>query len=90
MLDICRRKAETLGLYPNIFFQTMETLDLPRKYHTIIVPCHSFQLLTDLVDAAKGMQRFHAHLVPGGTLSMPIIARGDVLKYTGAVRAICL
>lgn len=76
MLDICRRKAEKRGMRPNLFLQTMETLDLPRKYRTIIVPSHSFQLLTDLEEAAEAMRRFHLHLELGGTLVTPLLARG--------------
>src|SRR5205814_1707307 len=48
MLAICRRKAEKLGLQPNIYLQSMERLDLPRNYRTIFVPSSTFQLLTNL------------------------------------------
>src|SRR5688572_8237162 len=53
MLAICREKAEKLGLQPTLYQQSMESLDLPRKYRTIIVPSSSFQLLTNLEDAAE-------------------------------------
>lgn len=44
MLDICRQKAGELGLDPTLYQQSMEHLDIPRKYRTIIVPSCSFQL----------------------------------------------
>ena len=44
MLALCGEKAQKLGLRPNVYLQTMETLALPRKYRTIIVPSSSFQL----------------------------------------------
>src|SRR5271168_2093708 len=44
MLAICRVKAQQRGLQPNLYQQTMETLDLPRRYRTILVPSSSFQL----------------------------------------------
>ncbi|MEK7785792.1 MAG: class I SAM-dependent methyltransferase, partial [Chloroflexota bacterium] len=73
MLALCHQKAAKLGLKPNTFQQRMESLDLPRKYQTIIVPSSSFQLLTDPGLAAEAMGRFFAHLLPGGTLAMPFM-----------------
>src|SRR5437588_9614970 len=42
MLELCRQKAQPLGLRPALFQQSMEDLQLPRAYHTIIVPSSSF------------------------------------------------
>jgi ubiquinone/menaquinone biosynthesis C-methylase UbiE len=47
MLAICGEKAQKLGLHPTLFQQSMEALDLPRRYRTIMVPSSSFQLVTD-------------------------------------------
>ena len=38
MLAICRQKAGEHDLKPVLYEQTMESLDLPRNYKTIIVP----------------------------------------------------
>jgi SAM-dependent methyltransferase len=73
MLALCREKAEKMGLSPNLYLGTMQALDLPRKYQTIIVPSSSFLLLTDLGDAKEAMRRFFDHLLPGGTLAMPFM-----------------
>ena len=73
MIALCRRKAERLGLSPNIRLQRMEQLDLPRRYRTILVPSSSFQLLLEPADARQAIRRFHDHLEPGGTLVMPFI-----------------
>ena len=73
MIALCRRKAERLGLAPNIRLQRMEQLDLPRRYRTILVPSSSFQLLLEPADARQAIRRFHDHLEPGGTLVMPFI-----------------
>jgi SAM-dependent methyltransferase len=73
MLALCREKAEKLGLRPNLYLQTMETLDLPRRYRTIIVPSSSFQLVLEPDDAREAMRRFFDHLEPGGTLAMPFM-----------------
>lgn len=76
MLDLLRQKAAALGLAPRVTLQTMETLDLPRRYRTILVPSSSFQLLTEPADAAEALRRFHAHLLPGGVLVMSLFILG--------------
>ncbi|UCG25826.1 MAG: class I SAM-dependent methyltransferase [Chloroflexota bacterium] len=70
MIAICRKKAEALGLRPNLYVQAMEALDLPRKYRTIIVPSSSFLQMTDVDDMRRALKRFLHHLEPGGILSM--------------------
>lgn len=76
MLDILRRKVAALGLQPRVYLQTMETLDLPRRYRTILVPSSSFQLLTDPAAAAEALHRFYQHLEPGGVLVMSLFILG--------------
>ncbi len=70
MLALCREKASAMGLEPSLFQQQMQALELSRRYHTIIVPSSSFQLLTDPSDAKEALRRFHGHLEPGGRLAM--------------------
>jgi SAM-dependent methyltransferase len=70
MLALCRVKAAELGVAATLYEQTMQSLDLPRRYRTILVPSSSFQLLTDPDDARTALGRFVAHLAPGGTLVM--------------------
>lgn len=73
MLALCREKAQKLGLHPRLYQQSMEALDVPRRYRTIIVPSSSFQLVIDPHDVAEAMRRFFHHLQPGGTLVMPFM-----------------
>jgi len=77
MLEICRQKAQKLGLHPTLYQQHMQALDLPRSYRTIIVPSSSFQLITDPHDAAEVLLRFWRHLEPEGTLVMPFMILWD-------------
>lgn len=82
MLELCREKAAQMGLNPVLYTGRMESMHLPRQYQTILVPSSSFQLLLDPADAAQAMQRFHAHLRPGGMLVMPFMQawkRGEPL-----------
>ncbi len=71
MLALCRGKARMAGLKPQLFEQTMETLELPRRYRTILVPSSSFQLLTERSAAEAALNRFWNLLKPGGALLMP-------------------
>lgn len=77
MLARCRANAARLGLGQRLegrlHHQSMEALDLARRYRTIVVPSSSFQLVLDPAAARSALHRFHAHLVPGGTLAMPFI-----------------
>jgi SAM-dependent methyltransferase len=70
MLAICREKAHERELSPDLYEQSMETLDLPRRYRTILVPSSSFQLVTDAQAATEAMRRFFEHLESGGVLTM--------------------
>lgn len=70
MLAICQEKADQLGLTPNLYQQGMESLDLPHKYQTILVPSSSFQLVTDPTLAQQALKRFYDHLEPSGILVM--------------------
>jgi SAM-dependent methyltransferase len=76
MLDLLRQKAAALGLTPQVYLQTMQTLDLPRRYRTILVPSSSFQLLTEPVAAEEALRRFYQHLEPGGVLVMSLFILG--------------
>jgi SAM-dependent methyltransferase len=68
MLAICRRRASERGLNPTLYQQSLQTLDLPRRYKTIIVPCGTIQLVADRADVRESLRRLHAHLEPGGLL----------------------
>ncbi len=73
MLRLCREKAETMGLKPTLYEGDMETMRLPRRYQTILVPSSSFQLLIGPDQARRAMRNFFAHLLPGGWLVMPFM-----------------
>ncbi len=75
ILAICWRQAEAEGFAPVLYQQTMQSLDLPRDYRTIFVPCGSFQLVVDRCEAFEALRRFHGHLEPGGTLILTVFNR---------------
>jgi SAM-dependent methyltransferase len=73
MLAICREKALQRGLQPALYQQAIETLDLPRKYRSVMVPSSSFQLVTSLDLARQAIHHLFEHLRPGGALAMPFM-----------------
>jgi len=77
MLAICREKAgaSSIDVSGRLFEQGMESLELPRRYATIIVPSSSFQLLTDEAAARVALRRFFEHLAVGGVLVMPFMSK---------------
>jgi ubiquinone/menaquinone biosynthesis C-methylase UbiE len=75
MLAICRQRAEARGLTPVLYQQTMQALELPRRYRTIFVPCGTIQLVIEREEAFEALRRFHAHLEPGGTLVLTVFNR---------------
>lgn len=82
MLALCRTKGQQLGLSPALYEQYMETLDLPRRYRTILVPSSSLQLVLEPNAIARAMQRLYAHLQPGGVLVASVMTlwkEGDPL-----------
>lgn len=91
MLAICRKKAAALALSPRLHEQYLETLDLPRKYQTILIPSSSLQLITDPDMAVQALRRALDHLLPGGILLASIMAlwkEGDSLESTWETSAV--
>lgn len=85
MLALAQQKAAALNLRPNLYQPSMETLDLPRRYRTIVVPSSSLQLAIEPSAALAAMRRFYDHLLPGGALVMSLMAlwqAGDPLEST--------
>ncbi len=84
MLALCRKKAQSTGLTVTLFEGSMEAMDLPRKYKTILVPSSSFQLIIEPDKAQTAIKNLYDHLLPGGRLIMPFMLLrkgGDALEH---------
>ncbi len=68
MLERCTERLAEHGLSTRLYAQPMQELDVSARYHCIYVPFSSFQLLLDRAHALRALERFYAHLVPGGKL----------------------
>ena len=73
MLVICREKAEAMGMSPRLYENSMESMQLPRRYQTIIVPSSSFQLVLEPGNARRAIMNLFEHLLAGGNLVMPFM-----------------
>lgn len=83
MLDILQKKATAENLSPVIYQQSMQTLDLPKKYGVIFAPLYAMQYIDDWADVRKAIQKLYDHLLPGGvlllTLHLPnLVSRRDL------------
>ena len=66
MLEICRAKAQKLGVTPGIYQIDILRDDLPRQYRTILGPSSVVQLMTAPGTALEMLKRCCDHLEPGG------------------------
>ncbi len=72
MISKAHENAGALGLKPNLYVQSMQNLDIPRCYQTIIVPSSSFLHLIDRRDIQAALKHFYRHLNSGGLLAMSL------------------
>lgn len=81
MLDRCRARADARGLAVTLHRGEMQSFSLGRRYRSIFLAGASFTLLTDDADAARTLERIHAHLEPGGSVLIPLeTVDGERLK----------
>jgi SAM-dependent methyltransferase len=80
MLARCRRRAAELGLEVTLYEQQMQRLDVPRRYRSIFLAGESFTLLPSDAAARDTLRRMHDHLLPGGSVLVPLsqVAPGPV------------
>jgi hypothetical protein len=73
MLQACREAGQRRGLAPVLYEQFMDQLELPKRYHFVMIPGGSFCLLTEAAQAEESLRRLHALMVPGATLILEIV-----------------
>ena len=71
LLSICRARAESDGLSPKLYEQSIADLDLPRTYDTIFM-CGVFGLGGTRADDVEALRRANRHLNDGGTLAISL------------------
>ena len=73
MLNSCRKRCDAKGLKPNLFFQKIQELELPRQYGLIFIPSGSFGLITEHEDILNSLERIYNCLLPGGKLVLELL-----------------
>jgi SAM-dependent methyltransferase len=72
MLHACRENGRRRGLAPVLFEQFLDRLDLPRRYHLVLIPAGSFGLITEPDEVRESLRRLHSHMVPGAVLLLQV------------------
>jgi len=72
MLKNCRERAKIHEIEPQLFQGAVESIVLPHRYQTILIPFGSFQLLFPREAAIKTLINMHRHLNPGGKLILDL------------------
>ena len=68
MLEICKEKASQSEIEIELFNFPMESFQILNRYKTILVPFHSFSIISDLENAMKALSNFYDHLEENGQL----------------------
>jgi SAM-dependent methyltransferase len=72
MLARLRRRAAELGIDVRVYEQEMQRMSLPRRYRSVFLAGLTFTLLTTDDDARLTLERMHEHLLPGGSVLIPL------------------
>lgn len=72
MLDRCRAAAARRGLDVVVHLQSIESMQLDRRFRAIFLAGPTFNLLPDDDVAAEALRRIRLHLAPGGSALVPL------------------
>ncbi len=86
MLARCRAYCKARGLAPPLSRQRFEDFAYPEPFAAIIIPAGSFQLITDFAQARATLERFHAHLRPGGLLLLDLDSPRTLIETEAGTR----
>jgi SAM-dependent methyltransferase len=81
MLDICRQKANKIGINPMLYHATMQNFNISKEYDSIIIPFSSFMLITQFDDVRKTLLNFYKHLSSRGQLIIEIAAWHNIRPF---------
>ena len=80
MLQSCQKRCSAQGLSVQLYNQSLQVLNLPRKYDLIFIAMGSFQLIHDDKEAFRILENLHTALLPGGKLVVEIFVPWDAIK----------
>lgn len=80
MLQSCQKRCSDQELSVQLHNQSLQTLNLPRKYDLIFIAIGSFQLIHDDKTALHVLENLRSALLPGGTLIIETFVPWDSIK----------
>src|SRR5690606_10715357 len=80
MLQSCQKRCSAQGLSVQLHNQSLQTLNLPKKYDVIFIAIGSFQLIHDEETALHVLENLRAALLPGGRLIIETFVPWDSIK----------
>ncbi len=81
MVEQCTQKALNQGLNVTIYQQSMDSLDLPGRYHTIYLPSCIIQMAHNEATLRRVIRGVSRHLVPGGRVVISMLwPRNGILQ----------
>lgn len=80
MLQSCQKRCLAQGLSAQLHHQSLQNLNLPRKYDLIFIAIGSFQLIHDRKEAFHILERLCLVLLPGGRLVIETFVPWDAIK----------
>jgi hypothetical protein len=86
MLSICRQACTEHGFSPKLEQARFESFTADRHFSAIVLPAGSFHLITDFAAAMTVLERFRAHLAPGGRLLVDLSVASTLYQLKPRVR----
>ena len=80
MLQSCQKRCSDQGLAVQLYHQSLQQLDLPRKYDLIFIAIGSFQLIQDRKEALNIFKNLHSALLPAGRVVLETFIPWDAIK----------
>ena len=72
MLELCRLEADRQGLRVELACQSMQAMDIGRRFRSIYLAGPTFQLIVELTDVALALHRIAGHLTADGYALVPL------------------
>jgi len=73
MLQACRDHCSRKGLTSILFEQSLDEIELPRRYGLVIIPASSFCLITDQAAVEDGLKRIYELMLTESTFVLEIL-----------------
>lgn len=80
MLQSCQKRCSAQGLSVQLHNQSLQKLNLPRKYDLIFIAIGSFQLIHETQEALHVLENLRSALLAGGRLVIETFVPWDAIK----------